>query len=186
MGQKLTVKLPRPLRAVRVLPPGHSAPAAAPDEGQTQALARQALEAERQELAQARQALVQGLAQLGPLREDLRRQAEGQLVELALEIAQKVMMQQIESGSYQIEPIVAEALRQAPTRAGVVVRLNPGDCQRCRQGLGEQAEQETEVRFVADPAVSPAQCVLEMADGTIDSSPQQRLEEVAAVLRQAE
>ena len=201
MGEDLTVRLSAPLAAVRVI--GHTpspraqrqaqagrgprgAPAAAGDE-QLAAQMQQELDREKAELAGARQALTEALSLFDRHREQMLREAENQLLDLAVEIARKVLMQEIQAERHQIEPIVTEALQNLPARQQVVVHLNPRDMARCEiAGKADDAENSESIRFVADPSVAPAQCVLETPEGTVDSNVDTHLQAISEALKQPE
>ena len=200
MGEDLTVRLSAPLAAVRVI--GHTpspraqrrakagtglrgAPAAGDE--QLAAQMQQELDREKAELARARQALTEALSQFDRHREQLLREAENQLLDLAVEIARKVLMQEIQAERHQIEPIVTEALQNLPARQQVVVHLNPRDLARCEiAGKADDAENSESIRFVADPSISPAQCVLETPEGTVDSNVDTHLQAISEALKQPE
>ena len=200
MGEDLTVRLSAPLAAVRVI--GHTPspraqrptharpePRGAPVAGDENLVAQmqQELDKEKTELARARQSLTDAVGQFDRRREQLFREAENQLLDLAVEIARKVLMQEIQAERHQIEPIVAEALQNLPARQQVVVHLNPRDLARCQiAGKGDDAENSESIRFVADPSVSPAQCVLETPEGTVDSNVDTHLQAVSEALKQPE
>ena len=194
MGEDLTVRLSAPLAGVRVI--GHtSAPRAprrtrdAPAPGNERLAARmqQELDREKAELARARQALTEALSQLDRHREQLLREAENELLDLAVEIARKVLMQEIQAERHQIEPIVTEALQNLPARRQVVVHLNPRDLARCEiAGKADDADSPESIRFVADPSVSPAQCVLETPEGTVESNVDTHLQAISEALKQPE
>jgi len=141
------------------------------------------LKGERAALRSARAALEDAVAQLAESRLELVREADQQLLELALGIARKVLAQEIQAQRYEIDPIIQEALRHVPTHQDAVVRLNPDDYARCtmvrEQGSGEKPEG---MRFLSDPSVQPAQCVVETPQGGAESSPEARLQDIAEVL----
>ena len=112
-------------------------------------------------------------------------EAEPQLVRLAVDIAQKVLMQEIQAGHYEIDPIVTEAMKQVPARCEVVVHLHPDDHARCEAArqLGDDAEG---VRFVADPNVRPAECVLQTGEGVVESGVETNLARIGEALTGAE
>ena len=200
MGEGLTVRLSAPLAGVRVI--GHTPPSRAQRWGQAgpgprgasaagdeQLIARmqQELDKEKAELAGARQALVEALNQFNRHREQLLRGAENQLLDLAVEIARKVLMQEIQAERHQIEPIVTEALQNLPARQEVVVHLNPRDLAKCEIARqADDAEEPGNIRFVADPSVSPAQCVLVTPEGIVDSNVDTHLQAVSEALKQPE
>ncbi|MCD6304046.1 MAG: hypothetical protein J7M21_03695 [Planctomycetes bacterium] len=147
--------------------------------------ARRRVEAERARLEQARRALVEAAGELRRFQEDLQAEAEQQLLELAVEIARKVINQEIQAGRCDVAPIVAEALGQVPSRSGAVVHLNPGDY--AASGLAEQlAAEGLDVSVRPDPDVPPGGCVIETPEGRIESTVESKLAEIADALRQPE
>ena len=65
-------------------------------------------------------------------------QAEEQLLDLAIDIARKVLMQEVQAQRYEIQPIVAEALKRVPEELDVTVYLNPDDLAGLAEFDGEQ------------------------------------------------
>jgi flagellar biosynthesis/type III secretory pathway protein FliH len=112
------------------------------------------------------------------------------IAKLAVEIARKILVQKVKEGDYQIESIVAEALKNAPTRQEIVIRLNPNDLARY-----QQLQQDTKgqagvalpdgVKFVADPSIGLAQCVVETPKGKIELLINEHLEQVERALVKA-
>ena len=191
MPQRLTVTVPGRIGAARAIggagqaQPSANGAASGPQEALNGPAAemQQRLAAEAASLQQARQALLNAAASLQQLKQEVIAQSEQQLVELALQIAQKALMQEIEQGRYSIEPIVTEALRGVSTRHGVVVRLHPDDWAKCRaaQQDGEGGD-EGGVRFVADASIARAACLVEMAEGIVESSVESNLADIADAL----
>lgn len=180
------VKLASPIASVRVADPDRadeSARAAAAEQ-QRRALA-EALAGERAELAQGRQAIEAALREAIALRDSVVDAAEAHIVELALDVARKVLMQEIQAKRYEIDPIVRAALDQVSNWREVVVHLSPDDFLRC--SLADESNDETQgVRFVADPAVKPAECFLETAEGIVRSDVEEHLSEIATALADPE
>jgi len=139
------------------------------------------LEVEQGKVQQACRAARSAAEALRRLREGLLAEAEEQLVALALDIARKVLMQEVAAGRYEIAPILAEALQHVPGQGEVVVHVNPEDHARCRE-TGQLADDAGNVRFVADPKVRPAECLLETSEGTIESSMEANLARVGEAL----
>jgi flagellar assembly protein FliH len=179
--QPLEIHLPRRLGEVRTA----SGPVAAGEQpAPAQAAAAPGLEAERGQLRSALAALRAACAEVRQVRQRLVTEAEGQLVNLAIDIARKVLLQEIQAGRYEIDPIVSEALSRLPGGAEVVVRLNPADLSRCRLAEGADAPGAPEgVHFIADPAVAPAECLVQTPDGAVQSAIEEHLDEVGAALR---
>ncbi|MBI5723548.1 MAG: hypothetical protein HZA50_06290 [Planctomycetes bacterium] len=145
---------------------------------------RQQLDQERNAMAQARQAVVKAAESLVGLRDQILKDAEQQLVDLSLQIARKVLMQDIQAGNYQIDPIIKEALGQIDVRDKVVVRLNPEDLARCQMAQDKAGAGNLE--FVGDPAIQPAECVLDTPEGQIRSNVDIHLDGIGQALKAGE
>jgi len=183
----LSVKLEAPIRNVRVIThyghvdAGAVAQAAAQRDEMRQT--RQQMQSEIAKLASATAALQQAANELGKMRQQFLQDAEEQLVELALSIANKVLMQEIQAGRYQIAPIVKEALLSIPSQQDVVIRLNPDDIAGCEQaGLDQDIPNGGSLRFIADPEISRAECLVETPDGAVVSSIESHLAGVSQAL----
>ena len=186
MAQKLTVHLPGKLLAVKVFGASPTDPAGdlsgpAPQDAQ------EVLEAEIAKTRQVRQALENALEQVGQLQVQLLKDSEQQLLQLSVDIAQKVLAQEIQAQQYQIEPIVKKALQHAPARTDVVVHLHPEDLAQCE--MARQAEKNSQsggITFLADPSVNRAECVLETSQGTVESRIDTHLENIVEIFKNPE
>ena len=144
-------------------------------------------DAELAGLRSAQAALEDASSKLRQLQDRFLAEAEEQLLTLSIDIAEKVLMQAIEAGRYEIDPIVKEALSRIPTNADVVVRLHPDDLDRSELSRQEEDSQTLGgIRFVADPAVNRAECLLQTSDGTVQSSVQEHLADIAGALKSQE
>lgn len=143
MPTPVIIDLPGPIASVELAPaPGSTPPAPPPPPVEYSTSVKQAqarLDQERETLAQARAALEAAVRKVQTLEADLTAAAEAQLVDLALAIAEKVLVQEIDQGRARIEPLVREALRHMPARRDLVVRLNPQDL---AQALASAAAQQ--------------------------------------------
>lgn len=188
MAQSAEIRLPRPLSGVQVAGRAGGTPAApvaqkAPAAEAASVAAQKQLEAERTRLATARAALEQAGQQFRQLQEQFIANAEAQIAELALEVARKVLMQEVQAGRYEIDPIVREALSRIPSRTEVVVHLNGDDLARCKL-VAQQTETTGagSIRFIADSKVPPAGCLLQTTQGTVESSVDEHLGQIAEAL----
>lgn len=188
MPQALKIGVRGPVMAVRVIrgPAAGDSPAGGADAIDERSM-QIALEAERAELAQARRALEQAAARIGKLHEQVVADAEAHLPDLAIEIARNVLMQEIEAGRHDIEPIVRRALRSAPANREVVVRLHPEDLAQMEKAqAADSAAPAANVRLVADSGVGRAECVVETAEGTVEARIEDELEQVKQALKNPE
>ncbi len=110
-----------------------------------------------------------------------------EIAKLSVEIARKILMQKVEDGDYEIESIVREALKGAPTHKDLVVHLN-------RQDLAayQKAQQDDDsgtlagIKLVADDDIGRAECVLESPKGIIELLINEHLERIGKALKKAE
>jgi flagellar biosynthesis/type III secretory pathway protein FliH len=107
------------------------------------------------------------------------------IAKLAVEIARKILVQKVKEDDYQIESIVTEALKNAPTRQEIVIRLNPKDLARYQQIQEAGGAATDSVKFVADATIGPAECVVETPKGKIESLINEHLEQVERALVKA-
>jgi flagellar assembly protein FliH len=172
------ISLPGAPVEVRVVPPPQQpAKPAPPADGL--AAERAALAAQRAALAQATAAARSAAEQLAAMARQLASEAEGHIVDLAIEVARKVLMQEIQAGRCDIDPIVREALSRVPARGDVLVRLSAADLAACNLA----ADSPQTVRFVADPSISRGECVVESREGSVISAIEPHLEEIAQALK---
>jgi len=201
--EPIVISFPAPLSTAEVVAPPASSPAAAlylaPGESpgancgakRASAQAAQAalddartrLDEERRLLGEARTTLEKAAAAVRALEAKALAGAETQVVELAVEIAGKVLMQELEAGRFQMEPVVREALRHVPARRDIVVRLCPQDAAAWPQGAAPGAAPGLKV--VADPALRRGDCIVETAEATVSATVAERFQAAADMLRQA-
>ncbi len=188
MAGPLTIQVPGFLTGVKLTHCGGAALSPRPGSpAQAQPAAADKARADfSQQAAQMRQAVAalhEGAAKLVQLQEQLIKEAEQQMLDLSLDIARKVLMQEIQASRYEIDPIVKEALGRVPLRSQVLVYLNPEDLARCE--LAQQAADGTgpALRFVGDASVAKAHCLLEASDGTVTSNVEERLEDIELALK---
>lgn len=196
MTETLTIQLDAPIRQVAVLGAERNehdpAPGAERQANQKAAeIERRARELEKQfasrnaELEQTAQALHAAGVDLAKLREQLIEDMQSEAVHLAMDIARKVLHQEIQSQGYEMDPIVAEALSHLPRRGEITVRLHPADFERSGLAKGGSSSDER-IRFAADPNVAPAGCVVSSVEGSVESSPEASLEQIHTTLTENE
>jgi len=152
---------------------------------QTQMLAD--LETQKETLQQTCQIMEAAASQLSQTCQDLFDDHKDQIAKLAVEIARTVLMQKVLEGAYDIEAIVKEALKHAPTQNDVTIRVNPkdlADC--CAAQAGDSKETFGHLQFVADPDVGRAECVLESPKGIIQSMIDEHLLRIGEALKKTE
>ncbi len=190
MRPAIPIRMPGPIRSVRASgnppPPQAANPPAAP----ANPVAGSAPDADRVPAQQAKvrqvcKALESAAAQLNQARTQLVAEAEEQLLELAIGLASKAMMQEIQAGRHQIEPLLKEALLRVGGRQDVVVYLHPEDLAQCLVADGHLPELAN-VKLQADEVVHRGQCLVETSQGAMISSYTDRLEDLADAVRTRE
>ncbi len=193
MAETLTLQLDAPIRHVAVL--GGDAhevhneretvlTAERQAAQKTAEIERRAKELEKQfasrqaELNQTAQALQAAGNELAKLRNELVGEMQAEAVKLALDIAGRILHQEIQAQGYDIDPIVTEALSRLPRRGEITVRLNPADFERSRLTKSD----DEQVRFLADPNVPAAGCVVSSTEGNVETSPETSMNKIQAAL----
>ena len=115
------------------------------------------LEAQKAMFTQVCQTLNSAAVKLNEFYDKVLVEHTEEIAKLSVEIARKILAQKVENGDYEIESIIKEALKNAPSRHDVVVHLNPEDHARCWKGL-QQEQDEKEgvfagVKFVSNPNI---------------------------------
>ena len=140
-------------------------------------------------LVQACQALRSAAAKLSEIRDTLFVEHKDQIAKLSVEIARKILLQKVKDGDYEIESVIKEALTNAPSHHDIIVRLNPEDHMQFRKTLPSGQEELDSVfagvKFVPDPNIGRAECLLETPKGIVKSLIDENLERVSQALQRA-
>jgi len=180
MLSTVTMRFEKPIASVNLMDE------AAEGSGIPCAEADELLKAQKESLAQVCQVLQDVVDKINNFQKNIFEKNTEQIAKLSVEIARKILVQKIQEGDYEIETIVKEALKNAPTHQDVVVHLNPEDLVRCQKA---QADDTTGVlagiKFVADSNVGRAECRLESPKGIIESLIDENLERICKALEKA-
>jgi flagellar assembly protein FliH len=196
MSEALTIQLEAPIRQVAVLGAEHPTRDSAFDVERQAAQKTAHLEqraeeleqkyaAQKAELEQTARALRAAGEELDTARREMIEEMRTEAVALAMDIARKVLHQEIQSKGYDIDPIVAEAMSQLPRRSRITVRLHPDDFERSGLAKGGSNNDES-IHFLADPNVAPAGCVAGSDEGSVQSDPEASLEQIDKTLQENE
>jgi len=144
-------------------------------------------DAVRKHLESVLQSLGQMLEELESLRRREVRGFEKELVELALEVARKVVGQEVATQPDAVAHLLRDALGRIEHAGPLTIRMNPLDLERLTgmqpqllQGLVDPGR----VRFEADAGLSAGECLIESDVGDIDARVEQRFRIVAEALRE--
>lgn len=144
---------------------------AAARENQARAQGRQEGQAEAHkifeaQLAKERSSLAAALAQFTRDRATYFQKVEGEVVQLALSIARKILHRESQLDPLLLAGIVRVALERIDGATGVVLRIHPQNSADWRRFLAMQLEPADLPEFVEDPSQPPDSCQLETAMGT--------------------
>lgn len=144
-------------------------------------------ESQKESLTKACQALHEAVKRLNDLQANIFREHGEQIAKLSVEIARKILVQKIEKGDYELESIIEEALKNAPTRQDAVVHLNPDDLDQFQEAQkNDPSNTLAGIKFAADPKVGRAECILETPKGIVESSINGHLEQISEALKKVE
>lgn len=193
MSQTLTVNLNKPIISAKVLDDyaggvgsEMSSPGRVDSEANTGQIPIQDLEAQKAVFSQACQTLNGVITRLNQFCDKLYVEHGEEIAKLSVEIARKILMQKVEDGDYEIESIIKEALKNAPSSQDVIVHLNPEDLEKC-----QKAQQDgpggalTGIKLIPDPNIGRAECLLENPKGIIKSLIDDSLERIGKAIEKA-
>lgn len=126
------------------------------------------------------------LGELDGIRNRIRQHLETEVVELALQVARKVIRHELTVSNDAILCVVKEAMGNMEDPGRIAIRLNPEDLKRIR-GAGEQFECVMENRdslvFEEDPGIECGGCYIQTEFGDIDARIQEQLRAVEEAFR---
>lgn len=142
------------------------------------------LQEEKQHILRAAQTLGEAARGLNEAREQLVEEMQAKLPDLCIAIAERILRHEIAQGHYDIKAIVTAALKEAPSCAQPVVKLNPKDLEMLGKHLDKTAGPELgHVKLEADSGMDPANCRVVTDKGFVDAAVSKQLEKIALALK---
>lgn len=129
------------------------------------------------ELEPLRQRLAQAVAEVSEHRRALRRQAEEDVVKLALAIARRVLRREINVDPEALAGIVKAALDRLDGREVEGVRVHPGEAEAMTRYL-EQLGLPKRIKVTEDASLERGATIFETTRGELDGSIEAQLQEV--------
>ena len=139
-------------------------------------------------VAQAAAALGASAEAMRGAREQFLASLEPQVVELALEIARRILQREARTDRDLVTTTVRKALRHLADREQMLIRVNPADLEGLRAQkvrLIEDFEDVREIIVEADEALSPGGCIVESRLMQVDARIEAQLDTILEVLHQA-
>lgn len=122
-------------------------------------------------------------------RQRLWQQMEPQVIELVLEIARKVLREEIQARREATLSLIKHALRRVADTEHVRIRVHPDDLQIAREHREDflaVCDGIRQIEIVDDQRVGGGGCIIETPSGTIDASLRTQMQSVEKALREAE
>jgi len=192
MSQILTVNLNKPIVSARFLDEHVDGDVnrlsdsdGRDSEAGTVEILQQELESQKSVFLQVCQTLNDVISKLNQFYDKIFAERREEIARLSIEIARKILMQKVKDGDYEIESIIKEALGKAPANQDVIVHLNPDDLEQCRKAQQDKRSTLSGIKFISDPNVGRAECVLESPKGIIKSMIDDNLGRIGKALEKA-
>jgi flagellar biosynthesis/type III secretory pathway protein FliH len=191
MTQTLKINLEKPITSAKFLDESTggdlSGRAQAGSAANGEQIPSQDSETQKNMFSQTCQAINDVVTKLNQFYEKVFVEHKEEIARLSVEIARKILMQKVEDGDYEIQSIVKEALKSAPTRQDIVVHLNPEDLAECQKALQNEPDGTLrDVKFVSDSNIGRAECLLESPKGIVESLINEHLDRISKALKKAE
>jgi flagellar assembly protein FliH len=119
-----------------------------------------------EQLGRERASLAAALAEFTRDRATYFQKVEGEVIQLALAIARKILHREAQLDPLLLAGIVRVALEKIDGATGVVLRIHPENAADWRRYLSTQLEPADRPEIVEDPAQLPDRCTLETSMGT--------------------
>jgi flagellar biosynthesis/type III secretory pathway protein FliH len=119
-----------------------------------------------EQLGRERASLAAALAGFTRDRATYFQKVEGEVIQLALAIARKILHREAQLDPLLLAGIVRVALEKIDGATGVVLRIHPDNASDWRRYLATQLEPSDRPEIVEDPAQPPDRCSLETSMGT--------------------
>jgi flagellar assembly protein FliH len=122
--------------------------------------------------------LTQSIDELARLRPKLRREAEGDVVRLALAVARRVLRRELASDPDAVQGIVLAALEKLQGQEISRARVHPAHAPLVAECLRKMAGGGASVEVVADASREPGAVIFETQRGNLDASIDSQLQEI--------
>jgi flagellar assembly protein FliH len=111
----------------------------------------------------------------------LLKELEREIASLAMEIAEKLMLQELKVNPETIITVVRRVIERASDRKSLRIRISPDDCSILQERREELLAGIVELKhfdLVSDSSLRPGDCIVETKAGTIDARLDRRVERV--------
>jgi flagellar assembly protein FliH len=129
------------------------------------------------ELQPVLERLARSITDLAALRPRLRREAEADLLRLALAIARRILRRELAIDPDAIHGLVLGALEKLQGQEICKIRVHPSHTPLLGEAL-KQSRPGAQVEIIADPSTEPGAVLFETERGSLDASTESQLQEI--------
>lgn len=137
------------------------------------------------EVASATASLGEALAGVEALRDEVAQAVEHDAIQLALELAEKVLAASLQARPELVVEVVQGALRRASDRRRITVLVNPRDLETVKAAIGDLQTQANGIEpadLQGDQRVGVGGAIVRTVEGEVDASVETQLERAAEVV----
>jgi flagellar biosynthesis/type III secretory pathway protein FliH len=110
-----------------------------------------------------------------------------QIIRLAIQIASRILVREVEQGQYQIERILTEAVATTPGGSILEIRMNPDDLKTYEEiAKNGPTGIDANIKLTADWSIGKAECVVVTTEGLVECTMQEHLRQIDAALQAAQ
>jgi flagellar assembly protein FliH len=123
----------------------------------------------------------EAILEMGKLKGEIYRQAERDVVKLALEVAKKIVHREVQVDKEIIQTLVKVALSHVAEKSAVTVHLHPVDCNYILEHKSELSQGEghaREIVLLADKSIERGGCLIQTECGDVDARIEEEFREV--------
>ncbi len=142
-------------------------------------------ELQKEEFALAVSALNEMMKGFDRFRKDILEKAEGQMLDLAFSITEKIIHQEVLTNRGVIQGVLREAINNILDRDGIKVRLNPQDFKymtEIKHDFLQNLDGVKNMVFEEDPSIKRGGALLETSFGEVDARLNQQFGEIKTAL----
>jgi flagellar assembly protein FliH len=132
----------------------------------------------QRELAEVRADISQTLAAFARQREEYYQRIEGEVVQLALAIARKILHREAQVDPLVLAGVVRVALEKLESHTRTVVHVHPRDIAQWREDFTHTLDAKDLPELVDDPALEPGRCRIETELGSTELGLDMQLKEI--------
>lgn len=142
----------------------------------------EAVEEMRRRLEPLEALLAETCRQVAASRQAVVANTEGDLIDLAVLIAERVLRSELATHREALLPIIRAAIETVGSRKVLAIRINPSEYDLLVEHRGDFADYLESARFIPDSAISFGGCVVEVESGLIDARLESQLQEAVRLL----